>query len=72
MIVCSCNALSEHDFRRAVAQIRADDPLAVITPGLVLHALGKRTQCQSCLDLLFEVIAEETSHTQSRPMERKR
>ena len=59
MIVCSCNVLSEHELRRAVAGLRAHDPCAVITPGRVLHAVGRRIRCRGCLRTLFQIIAAE-------------
>lgn len=59
MIVCSCNVLSEHDLRRAIGGLRGRDPRAVLTPGRVLHAAGRRIRCHGCLETLFEIIAAE-------------
>ncbi|HUF57686.1 MAG TPA: (2Fe-2S)-binding protein [Thermohalobaculum sp.] len=51
MIVCSCARISSGDIRRAVDWMRAADADAVLTPGKVYRALGKRPACGGCLDL---------------------
>ncbi|MCH8169049.1 MAG: (2Fe-2S)-binding protein [Proteobacteria bacterium] len=58
MIVCSCNAISALDVERAVAWMRAADGDAVITPGTVFQALGKRPACGGCLPLFEQLIQQ--------------
>jgi bacterioferritin-associated ferredoxin len=54
MIVCHCNAISDHQIRAAVDWMRAADPDTVITPGKIYHALGKRADCGSCMPLFLD------------------
>lgn len=56
MIVCSCAVIRDSELRRIIAEMRAADPMAMITPGRVYHALGKRIRCHGCLPLIFEAI----------------
>lgn len=51
MIICSCNVISDHDIAEAILELRKEDPLAVITPGVVFKKLGKRPNCGNCLPL---------------------
>lgn len=48
MIICSCAVISDKDIDRAVGWMRAADPQALITPGKVYRALGKRPVCGGC------------------------
>lgn len=54
MIVCSCARISTSDIRRAIAWMRAADPQAVVTPGKLYRALGKRPDCGGCVRLLVD------------------
>ena len=54
MIVCSCNALTDHDIHAAVDWMRAADPATLITPGKVWRALGRRADCGGCMRPFLE------------------
>jgi bacterioferritin-associated ferredoxin len=56
MIVCQCQAISDHDIRAAVDWMRAADADTLITPGKVYRALGKRPDCGGCLSLFVETM----------------
>ena len=56
MIICHCLAISDGEIHDAVAQIRAADPEARITPGRVYLALGKRSDCGGCLPLFMDTL----------------
>ena len=58
MIVCQCNAISDHDIRAAVNWMRAADPQTIITPGKVYRALGKRPDCGGCLPLFIDTMQQ--------------
>lgn len=58
MIVCHCNAITDHDIRAAVDWMRAADPETIITPGKVYRALGKRADCGGCLPLFLDQMAQ--------------
>lgn len=49
MIVCSCNALSHDDIRKAVQLVRSVRPYGPITVGELYRALGTRPKCGTCL-----------------------
>ncbi|MGB0506776.1 MAG: (2Fe-2S)-binding protein [Pikeienuella sp.] len=51
MIICSCARISSSDVQRAIHWMRASDPRAVVTPGKVYRALGKRPDCGGCMRL---------------------
>lgn len=51
MIICSCAHVTSGDVTRAVEWMRAADPQAVVTPGKVYRALGKRPECGGCMRL---------------------
>ncbi|QDY69801.1 (2Fe-2S)-binding protein [Qingshengfaniella alkalisoli] len=53
MLVCHCNAITDHEIRSAVDWMRASDPETVITPGKVYRALGKRPDCGGCLPVFL-------------------
>jgi len=42
-------SITDHDIHRAVDWMRAADPQALITPGKVYRALGKKADCGGCL-----------------------
>ena len=56
MIVCHCQSISDHEIRAAVAWMRAADPQALVTPGKVYRALGKRADCGGCMPLLLDTM----------------
>jgi bacterioferritin-associated ferredoxin len=56
MIVCSCNMITSQDVAEAVSALRTEDPLVVLTPGLIYRQLGKRPSCGSCLPLITELM----------------
>ena len=56
MIVCSCTMITSEDIAEAVSALRSQDPLVVLTPGLLYRQLGKRPSCGSCLPLITELM----------------
>ncbi len=81
MIVCSCNAITDHDIHAAIDWMRAADPQTIITPGKVYHALGKRADCGGCMSLFLscmrkndnlEVPAELRGLRETRKTRKKR
>lgn len=56
MLVCHCQAISDHDIRAAVDWMRAADPSTVITAGKVYRALGKRADCGGCMPLFLDTL----------------
>jgi bacterioferritin-associated ferredoxin len=54
MIVCSCNVLSDHDVRSAVAV--ADD--LPRTPGQVYRCLGCSAECGRCARTIKKILDE--------------
>ena len=61
MLICSCTVISDHDIRTAVKWMRSADPLALITPGKVYRALGKKPDCGGCIDHFVAAIANEVT-----------
>lgn len=57
MIVCHCNVLSRADLERTVDELLAEDPLRVLTPGLVYMTMGKRGRCCGCFPNAIAVIS---------------
>lgn len=66
MIVCHCNVLTEADLRSAVEDLLAEDPLRVVTPGLVYATLGKRGRCCGCFPNAVEVINRHVEACRAR------
>lgn len=56
MIVCHCQAITDHEIRAAVDWMRAADPDTIITPGKIYHALGKRADCGGCIPLFVQTM----------------
>jgi bacterioferritin-associated ferredoxin len=56
MIVCSCTMITSDDIAEAVAELRTEDPLVVLTPGLIYRRLGKRPSCGNCLPLISKLM----------------
>ena len=59
MIVCHCNVISSRDIRRSIADMRKRDPHALVTPGEIFKACGKRPNCGGCMTV-FAAMIEET------------
>lgn len=57
MYVCSCNVITAHQIKHAIAQLRETDPVRVLTPGLIYRFLGFRPKCGSCLPHVSLLIA---------------
>ncbi|ODN72380.1 (2Fe-2S)-binding protein [Methylobrevis pamukkalensis] len=56
MIVCHCNVISRDDLERTVDELLAEDPLRMLTPGLVYMTMGKRGRCCGCFPNAIAVI----------------
>jgi bacterioferritin-associated ferredoxin len=56
MIVCSCTMITSDDIAEAVSELRTEDPLVVLTPGLIYRRLGKRPSCGNCLPLISKLM----------------
>jgi len=56
MIVCSCTMITAQDIAEAVVELRTEDPLVVLTPGLIYRRLGKRPSCGNCLPLITKLM----------------
>jgi len=59
MIICQCNVIVCNEIRKAVCDIRATDPFALVTPSGVFRRCGKRPQCGSCMPLVTGIIRQE-------------
>lgn len=56
MMICHCMTITDGDIRRAMVWMRAADPAAIITPGKIYRALGKRADCGGCLPLFVDTM----------------
>ncbi|MFW6027992.1 MAG: (2Fe-2S)-binding protein [bacterium] len=56
MIVCSCNAITMAQIRRAIDELHDRPEPQVITPGVVYRWLGYRPQCGCCLGTVAKAI----------------
>lgn len=56
MIVCSCALITDRDIEEAVTALRTNDPLRVLTPGLIYRYLNKRPSCGNCLPLITKLM----------------
>jgi bacterioferritin-associated ferredoxin len=56
LIVCHCNVITEAAIRAAVDELLDQDPLRVVTPGLVYMTIGKRGRCCGCFPNAIAVI----------------
>ena len=63
MILCSCTGITDREVRAAVSWMRASDPAAVVTPGKVWRALGRRPDCGGCVSLFVATMREELGST---------
>ncbi|WP_340107406.1 bacterioferritin-associated ferredoxin [Pikeienuella sp. HZG-20] len=59
MIVCSCTGITSKDISAAISWMRAADPTAIITPGKVYRALGRRPECGGCIRLFVANMRSE-------------
>jgi bacterioferritin-associated ferredoxin len=66
MIVCSCNLITRRDIEEVIESILADDPYAVLTPGLVYHRLGKRGKCGGCFPNVVRILVEHGDRVRER------
>ena len=48
--------ITSEDIAETVAALRTEDPLVVLTPGLIYRRLGKRPSCGSCLPLIANLM----------------
>ncbi len=69
MIVCSCNIITRGDIEAVIEEILADDPYAVLTPGLLYHRLGRRGKCCGCFPHVSRILVEHGTLVRER-MER--
>lgn len=58
MIVCSCNAITMAEIRRAIQELHAQPEPRIVTPGVVYRRLGRRPQCGCCLGTVAMAIDE--------------
>lgn len=58
MIVCHCQSISDRDMHAAIDWMRAADPLTIITPGKIYHALGKAADCGGCMPLFLSTMRQ--------------
>ncbi|MEH3106036.1 MAG: (2Fe-2S)-binding protein [Sphingomonas fennica] len=54
MVVCVCNAIREHDVRRAARS-------GCVTPCAAYASLGRRPRCGQCVSFAREIIEQERS-----------
>ena len=66
MIVCSCNIIARRDIEAVIEEILIDDPLAVLTPGLLYHRLGRRGKCCGCLPHVSRILVEHGTLVRGR------
>jgi bacterioferritin-associated ferredoxin len=74
MIVCSCALITDKDIEEAVTALRTNDPLVVLTPGLIYKYLGKRPSCGGCLPLITRLMVaydDEDPSAQTSPAVRR-
>jgi bacterioferritin-associated ferredoxin len=56
MIVCSCNAITMAEIRRAIQDLHDEPEPRIVTPGVVYRRLGYRPQCGCCLGTVAQAI----------------
>ena len=66
MIVCSCNIITHRDIEAVIERILADDPYAVLTPGLIYHRLGRRGRCCGCFPQVSRILVEHGTLVRER------
>jgi bacterioferritin-associated ferredoxin len=66
MIVCSCNVITRRDIEAVIEGILAEDPHAVLTPGLIYHRLGRRGRCCGCFPHASAILVEHVTTVRAR------
>lgn len=66
MIVCSCNVISRGDIEAVIDEVLAEDPYAVLTPGVLYHRLGRRGRCCGCFPLVSRILIEHLAKVRAR------
>ena len=66
MIVCSCNVIVRRDIESVIEEILAEDPYAVLTPGLLYHRLGRRGKCCGCFPHVSRILVEHGTYVRDR------
>lgn len=66
VIVCSCNVIIRREIEAVIEEILADDPFAVLTPGLLYHRLGKRGRCCGCFPHVSRILVEHITIVRER------
>ena len=66
MIVCSCNIITSRDIEAVIERLLADDPYAVLTPGLIYHRLGRRGRCCGCFPQVSRILVEHGTLVRAR------
>jgi hypothetical protein len=66
MIVCSCNIITRRDIERVIERLLADDPVAVLTPNLIYHRLGRRGRCCGCFPNVSRILVGHTMLVRAR------
>jgi bacterioferritin-associated ferredoxin len=66
MIVCSCNVIVRRDIEAVIEEILAEDPYAVLTPGLLYHRLGRRGKCCGCFPHVSQILVEHGTYVRER------
>ncbi|MFC3057746.1 (2Fe-2S)-binding protein [Paenirhodobacter populi] len=61
MIVCHCLHITDRDIHAAIDWMRAADAHAIITPGKIYHALGKRADCGGCMPLFLSTMRKNAN-----------
>jgi hypothetical protein len=66
MIVCSCNVITRRDIEAVIEGLLAEDPYAVLTPGLIYHRLGRRGRCCGCFPHVSAILVEHLGVVRAR------
>lgn len=66
MIVCSCNVIARREIEAVIEEILAEDPYAVLTPGLLYHRLGRRGKCGGCFPHVSRILVEHGDLVRAR------
>ena len=61
MIVCHCQNMTDRDIDAAIDWMRAADAGAIITPGKIYRALGKRAECGGCMTQFVAVMRRNSN-----------
>lgn len=61
MIICHCQRITDRDINAAIDWMRASDQYALITPGKIYRALGKRADCGGCMPLFLATMRKNTN-----------